>query len=264
MNREKIVALVWKDIRELMHNETYVRNLIIISGMAGLFMPLIIYLGINGFIPFTSITVSGAQFLPLEVIPKVYQDNLALLTAYFVLQYINPFLFIVLICQLATSAAIDVTAGEKERNTLERLLSLPMTDAELILGKIITPFIISLTSSGIMIGFYAVFSSLVTNIFPASHWIPFSFLLVPSSIFFSVTITIIITIRGMHYREALQYAGLISLLPPMALLLLQVSGRIILDIELIFILTLLFIFTSFLSLVIIVKSFNREKLLIVR
>ncbi|MBN1682104.1 ABC transporter permease subunit, partial [Candidatus Bathyarchaeota archaeon] len=235
MNKERVYALIWKDIIEIFHNETYMRNVLLLSGIFGLFTPFLIFLGLNGILPFTSTTISGAQKIPLELIPQIYQDNLALLTTYFVLQYINPFLFLFLSCQLATTASVDITVGEKERNTIERLLSLAITDSELIFGKLITPFLLSLVSSGLMIILYFIFTTTFIGICPAQHWIPLIFLLIPSSILFSVSVTLIITIRNIQYREALQYTGIVSLLPSITLLLLQLSGYIIINTNIIII-----------------------------
>ncbi len=53
----------------------------------------------------------------------------------FIMGYIIPFLLIVSILMGAMYPAIDTTAGEKERGTLETMLTLPVTGTELITAK---------------------------------------------------------------------------------------------------------------------------------
>ena len=58
-----------------------------------------------------------------------------------------PFLVITSICLGAIYPAIDVTAGEKERGTLETLLTLPVTNFEMIMSKFFAVSIIASVSA---------------------------------------------------------------------------------------------------------------------
>lgn len=60
---------------------------------------------------------------------------------------IIPFLMITSICLGAMYPAIDVTAGERERGTLETLLTLPVTNFELIMSKFLAVSVIACTSA---------------------------------------------------------------------------------------------------------------------
>jgi sodium transport system permease protein len=73
---------------------------------------------------------------------------------------ILPFLLITSILMGAVYPSIDTTAGEKERGTLETLLTLPVRNDELIMGKFlavamvsVVSAILNLLSMGIMAGF---------------------------------------------------------------------------------------------------------------
>ncbi len=73
---------------------------------------------------------------------------------------ILPFLLITSILMGAVYPSIDTTAGEKERGTLETLLTLPVRNDELIMGKFLAvatvsviSAILNLLSMGIMAGF---------------------------------------------------------------------------------------------------------------
>ena len=65
----------------------------------------------------------------------------------YVLGMIMPFLLIVSIMMGALYPAIDVTAGEKERGTLETLLTLPVSNMELLSGKFLAVSTISVCSA---------------------------------------------------------------------------------------------------------------------
>ena len=56
---------------------------------------------------------------------------------------IVPMLVIISIMMGAIYPAIDVTAGEKERGTLETLLTLPVTNFELIMSKFLAVSVIA-------------------------------------------------------------------------------------------------------------------------
>lgn len=63
--------------------------------------------------------------------------------------FLGSFLPMILIIMLAAGAyypAVDLTAGEKERGTFETLLATPTSKMEIVCGKFITVFILSLTT----------------------------------------------------------------------------------------------------------------------
>lgn len=64
-----------------------------------------------------------------------------------ILGAVLPFLLIISISMGAVYPAIDTTAGEKERGTLETLLTLPMRNDELIMGKFLAVATISVISA---------------------------------------------------------------------------------------------------------------------
>ncbi len=60
---------------------------------------------------------------------------------------ILPFMLIVSLLMGTVYPAIDTTAGERERGTLETILTLPVTNRELIMAKFLTVAIIGMTSA---------------------------------------------------------------------------------------------------------------------
>ncbi len=261
MKRERIMALVWKDSKELRHNQAYVKNLILLSIISGLFIPLVLYLGMHGYIPFTSVTVEGARSLPGGIIPPEYLNDLARMTTYYTLQFIGPIIILIFQTQLSTMATVDIFTGEKDRGTFERLLALPIIDSEIIIGKMVTPFLFSLFGVAIMTGSFLLTSLVATSIYPAEHWAVFIIILIPCSILYSVSCTLALIIKGLQYREALQYANFISVSPMVILLLLQSFGNLILDSKTFIIISLLFMWVSLFAIIIIFTRFDREKLI---
>jgi sodium transport system permease protein len=58
-----------------------------------------------------------------------------------------PMLLIISLLMGTMYPAIDTTAGEKERGTLETLLTLPVTNREIIIGKFFTVAVIGIVSA---------------------------------------------------------------------------------------------------------------------
>ncbi len=131
---------------------------------------------------------------------------------------ILPFLLITSILMGAVYPSIDTTAGEKERGTLETLLTLPVRNDELIMGKFLAVATISVVSAllnllsmGIMAGFlYNVMSS--TNAEAATlnltGFIPAVLIVVLCVIAFALfisAITMCVTTFAKSFKEANNY-----------------------------------------------------------
>lgn len=82
----------------------------------------------------------------------------------FTSQFMLPILVAVVVVTGGMFVAIDVTAGEKERGTLESLLVTPASDTEIFLGKLLAVY--SMTTLPLVLTFVAF--GLATNLLPAS------------------------------------------------------------------------------------------------
>jgi len=76
----------------------------------------------------------------------------------FILSYMPPILFMVA-TMTACFAAIDMTAGEKERGTLETLLTFPLKTSDIIFGKFLATAISAIISS--IIGFVSMYGIII-------------------------------------------------------------------------------------------------------
>lgn len=140
---------------------------------------------------------------------------------------ILPYMVILLTMVGSTYSAIDLTAGEKERGTMETLLVSPATRLELVLGKFLTT-----TLAGLITAIIAVFSMSATFMIPGSIMsqevggeVQFTFdpmaygivllLLIPVAALFAAVL-IAVAINARSYKEAQSYVYpfiLVVLLP---------------------------------------------------
>lgn len=129
-----------------------------------------------------------------------------------------PFLLITSILMGAVYPAIDTTAGEKERGTLETLLTLPVRNDELIMGKFLAVATISVVSAllnlismGIMAGFlYNVMSSVSAEATAVdlTGFIPAAVVVVLCVVVFALfmsAITMCVTTFAKSFKEANNY-----------------------------------------------------------
>lgn len=135
-----------------------------------------------------------------------------------ILGMIIPFLLIVSILMGAIYPAIDTTAGEKERGTLETLLTLPVKNTELIMGKFLAvsaiacvSAMLNLISMGLM-GLYMYNVMLVSDSAAASvdltGFIPAIIIVVLCIIAFALFISAVcmcVTTFAKSFKEANNY-----------------------------------------------------------
>lgn len=154
--------------------------------------------------------------------------------------YILPFLLITSILMGAMYPAIDTTAGEKERGTLETLMTMPVTNLELITGKFLATSTISVFAailnviSMALLGayFYASLQATAkeTIAFDATLYIPAIFITLLCAIVFSLfasAVCLCVCIHAKSFKEAQNYttpvmlifmfAGMVCMVPQMQL-----------------------------------------------
>jgi sodium transport system permease protein len=125
-----------------------------------------------------------------------------------------PLIVTILIAQAGTFMAIDVTAGEKERGTLEALLVTPASDVEVLVGKLAAVFSFSVVPVTLtLLSFY-----LATFLLPESVQaapFPFSVILtallvgIPLILLFNV-IVLILTVRQNTFKDAQSASSLVT------------------------------------------------------
>ena len=173
----------------------------------------------------------------ISVLPETTQAKIMSLTQtqqsiYVMLVYFFAPFFLIIPVMSSSVIAADSFAGEKERNTLEALLATPLTDSELLLGKILVSFIpgMGVTLFGFIL--YTVTTDLLTYqsfgmyLLPNTPWITMILMLAPAISLLGIGVTVVISSRVKGFREAQQLSALM-VVPVLALLFGQAAGFLV-------------------------------------
>lgn len=126
----------------------------------------------------------------------------------------------------------DSFAGERERNTLETLLAAPLREHELLLGKVLTPFLPALAITWVSFAFLTAGVSRILNphflspVFPDRVWVLSMLVLVPLFLAGTVLGEILISSRASSVKSASALNMLLSF-PVLAAMLLQSTGFVL-------------------------------------
>ncbi|MEJ2243025.1 MAG: ABC transporter permease subunit [Candidatus Bathyarchaeota archaeon] len=270
MRLEKAKLVFSKDWLEIKRNWQVILPIVIVPLMISVFIPVILTL-----IPRV---VSGSEadlggFVPLvQNLPLPVQDQLAAMSELQIMIYVMaiyffaPF-FLIIPLMASSVLASDSFAGEKERKTIEGLLATPISDSELLFGKMLVSFIPSMLVTIISFVVYTIiFDVLSFGLFngmlllPSLDWILLIFGLAPTVALASIGLTVIISAKVKGFREA-QQISVILLLPILGLVFGQISGALIFGPAVIAVLAALFVALDFVVFRIGVKMFKREEIL---
>jgi len=135
---------------------------------------------------------------------------------------ILPYIVIILMLTGAMYPAIDLTAGEKERGTMETLLISPATRSELVLGKFLTVFTAAMITAFLAtISMFATLGAGIAFLPEVTRMLTFSiqfgavfimlFLLIPVGMIFSAVL-MSIALFARSYKEAQSYISPLMIL----------------------------------------------------
>lgn len=154
----------------------------------------------------------------------------------FILEVFLAPLYLLIPLMVATVIAADSFAGERDRGTLEALLHTPTSDTELFAAKFLAAWIPAMVVS---LGGFVVYSA-VANIvawpqigrifFPNRTWLVLAFFVTPGIAALGLGLMVIVSSRVQSLQAAHQFGSLV-VLPIVLLLIGQVSGAILLDLE---------------------------------
>lgn len=133
--------------------------------------------------------------------------------------YILVICFLMPLAFTAMSLSIDMTAGERERLTLEPLLAQPVSTLSIMIGKCVTSFLLTMVGSA----FAITISSLMISYVPiAGNEIDISFGLISAvKIFMYLTpacavfsaLQLAVALYAKSYKEGMTLAGILGLIP---------------------------------------------------
>jgi ABC-type Na+ efflux pump permease subunit len=177
----------------------------------------------------------------IQNLPQNVQAQLANMTPTQVMIYImamyffSPFFLIIPIMASSVTGA-DSFAGEKERKTIEALLATPISDTEMLLGKVLVSFIPAMVITLVSFFVYAIivdvttFSLFGSLLLPNLVWIIMILGVAPTLALCSVGLTVIISSKVKGFKEA-QQISVVLLLPVLGIVFAQISGLMILGPE---------------------------------
>ncbi|MFA5868683.1 MAG: ABC transporter permease subunit [Candidatus Bathyarchaeia archaeon] len=267
MRVDRVLLVFRKDWLEVRRNWEIMAPIIILPLIFSVVLPSLMLL-IPG-----SVSGGNAQDLGplLNNLPASVQAEMAGLTdgqkiVYLMLVYVFAPFFLLIPAMASSVIASDSFAGEKERKTIEGLLATPLSDGELLMGKIMVAFVPSMIVTLLSFTVYTAlvdalsFGTFNRLILPTLNWVLIIFLLAPATAITGIALTVTVSARVKGFREAQQLSVLV-IVPIMALVLGQVFGLLLLVPAVILILFAIFVIVDVIILKIGLSMFEREEIL---
>jgi ABC-type Na+ efflux pump permease subunit len=201
---------------------------------------------------------------PPSAIPSIPGLTSAGRAAYIGVVYLFAGFFLIVPVMVSTVVAANSFAGEKERRTLEGLLYTPLTDAELVIGKIAASFLPAIAFAW---GCFAIYTGIVLWLgtpivgqvfFPTPNWWALMLLLVPSVSLLVISVVVLISTKARGFQEANAIGGSI-VLPIIGLVAAQASGLMVLSAAMIAAVSAAFFVIDLVLLRLIVGAFRRSR-----
>lgn len=203
--------------------------------------------------------------IPLDIFPGTDGLDMRGTAAYVAVVYLFAAFFLIIPTMMATILAANSFAGEKERHTLEGVLYTPVTDTELVMGKILGAAVPSVALSWLCFFVYTGLVNAFGNplvgrfFFPTLNWWVLMVLLVPAVAFFVTAAVAWVSARVNSYQAANSIAGF-AVLPVILLVVGQMTGIMLAGAALFAVLGSALAVLDVLLVRWIVGTFDREKL----
>ncbi|MDG6996461.1 MAG: ABC transporter permease [Nitrososphaerota archaeon] len=267
MRLENAWLVFSKDWNEIRHSRQLITPVILMPLVMVVILPLVAIQIPLSMSSQTSFQSSGAIIeLPFEIssltagMTNVQAFVYTMSTVFFA-----PFTMLVPLI-VASIISSDSFAGEKERKTIEALLATPISDSEMLFGKILASFIPTMLSTGIAFFAYATITDYLDYplfghlILPNLTWMLIILGLAPAFAIAATGLTVIISVRVSGTREAQQLSGLL-VIPIIGVMFAQTSGVMILGTTSLVVLILIMCVVDYVIIRAGTRLFNREKIL---
>ncbi len=269
MRLEKALLVFKKDFTEITRNKEVLLPMLILPVIFAFLLPALSVLSpedVNTGTDDQSMVENILNNLPINIQTELSEYSAYEKTIYIMLVYFFTPLFLLIPIISSSVIASDSFAGEKERNTLEALLATPLTDSELLFGKILVSLVpgISVTFLGALLYIGTVdiltFDIFGRYILPTTSWLVMLLTLVPAISLLGIGVAVIISSRVKGFREAQQLSAIL-VVPVLALLFGQASGILMLGSIVMIKLAAVIIIVDGIIFTIGIKLFQREKIL---
>ncbi|HTZ52495.1 MAG TPA: ABC transporter permease subunit [Spirochaetia bacterium] len=236
MNGQRVRAVMAKDLREIGANPMVVIPMVIVPAVICVVIPTVILAVALG-----AGTARGVHGLDqVEKLIGVYPVPAALTQPlhrmlYVILNYTFLPMFMIVPLMMSSLISANAIVGEKERRTLETLLSTPLTNRELIVSKLLVSFLPAVTLSWAVFGAFFLVTNAVSLamihqwIVHSWIWLPSLLLLSPSVSMIALSLTLLVSLKARTFQSAQQVAALV-VVPLVAVVFAQVTGAVILNV----------------------------------
>lgn len=262
MNLPRIKLVFAKDWKELRRSRQAVLPMLIVPLVFVVLLPAVFVLTAGQMVADPS-KADMLKNLPQFALPAGLNEEQSILYLMLIL-LLGP-LFLLIPVMMASIIAASSFAGEKERKTIEGLLYTPLTDQELVLGKIAVCFIPAVLISWLCFGIYGVVANALAYpffgrlIFPTASWVAMIFWLAPGLSFLSLALVVAVSQRAAGVWEAQQISALL-LLPIIGLVISQTQGIFVLTVPLILLAGLVIYVLDVFIYRWLVRRLNRERI----
>ncbi len=205
--------------------------------------------------------------LPFDVQEMIAQMTPGQVLVYIMVLYFFAPFFLIIPIMASSVMGSDSFAGERERKTIEALLATPISDSELLLGKILVSFIPAMIITVVSFTIYTVIVDVITFdmfngmlLLPNAVWLIMIFGVAPTLALCSIGLTVIISAKVKGFKEA-QQISVVLLLPVLGLVFAQISGALILGPAILVVLIGILAVVDIAVFYAGVKMFRREEIL---
>lgn len=223
----RVRALVRKDWIELSRNRQVLLPIVLLPIVFALLLPATLIAATKQPEALAEIAFIGSY---LDSLPAhIAADPTRGMIVYFMAP-----IFLMIPVVVATVLATAAFVGEKERDTLEGLLFTPLTDRELVIGKILVSWVPAVLVTWLSTLIYAgVVAALARPwrddwFFPTGTWFALVGVIAPLVAFFAVGCIVLISHRASTLQGAQAVAGLL-VLPVIVLIMSQAAGAMAFD-----------------------------------
>ena len=172
-------------------------------------------------------------------------------------------MFMIVPVMIATLVCANAIVGEKERKTLETLLSTPLTNREFVVAKLLVSFLPAIVLSWmVFVVFFAAANALSLilmrqMIVRSLIWLPSLLLLSPAVSLVGLSLTLPVSLKARTFQSAQQFAALV-VVPLVALVVMQVTGVVILNALYVVLLSLALLALAWILIMRVLPRFTRE------
>ncbi|MBC9225090.1 ABC transporter permease subunit [Aeromicrobium sp. 636] len=227
MNAGRVRALIVKDWIELSRNRQTLAPVIMLPIVFAVLLPTTMIAATSRPEALARLDFINSYLESLP--PAIAADPTRAMVEYFMAP-----IFLMIPVVVATVLATAAFVGEKERDTLEGLLFTPLTDRELVVGKILVSWVPAVLVTWLSTAIYAVVVAVFARpwqdgwAFPNVTWLALVGIIAPLVSFFAIGCIVLISHRASTLQGAQAVAGLL-VLPVIVLIMSQASGAMAFD-----------------------------------